>query len=66
MKLDMNLQEWSLFVSHICDRTTPYEELSEFDQVSDRLVLESVETLLDHLSQEAQAECVELIRGKAT
>ena len=64
MKLDIDLQSWSEFISVICNRSTPYEELTEIDQVSDRLALEKWEVLLDRLDPQFQEEWIERIRRK--
>jgi hypothetical protein len=51
-------------MSAICDRRTPYDELSEVNQVTDRLVLEELEALLDHADRETQNKAMGIIRRK--
>ena len=64
MKLAIDLQSWSDLVSAVTGRQTRYEELTELDQVTDRLALEEMEGLFEHLSPEARAECMAIINKK--
>lgn len=64
MKLNIDLQTWPELLTSIGNRDTPYEELTEFDQVTDRFALEKMEMLFEHLSPEARAECMAIINKK--
>jgi hypothetical protein len=61
MKVDVNLQKWSALMGSICDRQTPYEDLTKLDQVTDRLALEKFEQLLDIADEGLKAQMLEIV-----
>jgi electron transfer flavoprotein alpha/beta subunit len=64
MKLDVDLQSWSELMSGVCDRRVPYEQLTEVDQVTDRLTLEKVETLLSLVDENAREQIIDIVHKK--
>jgi hypothetical protein len=64
MKLDIDLQTWSELMTAISSRQTPYDELTEVDQVTDRLALEQFEQLYQLFDPAMKAECMAIINKK--
>jgi hypothetical protein len=64
MKLDIDLQTWSELMTAIGSRQTPYDELTEVDQVTDRLALEQFEELYQLFDPAMKAECMAIINKK--
>ncbi len=61
---DIDLQTWSELMTAIGYRDTPYEELTEFDQVTDRMGLEKFEQLYQLFDPAMKAECLAIINKK--
>jgi hypothetical protein len=58
MKLDIDLQSWSELLTSLFNRGTTYEELTELDQVTDRLALEKLEFILGLVDEDTRSQII--------